>query len=134
MVGGSNHFYRGMQRSCTETPRGVCVQKEKVHLENYAKLSFPQGALKGTNLRRQTELKIRFSQIFADSRLFLETKQLGNADLRRKPTADFRSKLQKTAGTRRKPQRRLSLRFIPSSAALFLVLRPCPRARDGVAE
>ena len=33
-----------------------------------------QGALKGTNLRGQTEPKRRFSQIFADSRRFLENK------------------------------------------------------------
>ena len=56
-----------------------------------------QGALKGTNLRGQTEPKRRFSLILADSRLFLENKAFGNAD-RRKP--------QETAENRR-------LAFVP---------------------
>ena len=34
------------------------------------KRTLSQGALKGTNLRGQTERKRRFSQIFADSRRF----------------------------------------------------------------
>ena len=62
-----------------------------------------QGALKGTNLRGQTEPKRRFSMIFADSRLFLENKAFGQRRFSQK-TADFRRKPQKTGGTRRKPQ------------------------------
>ena len=54
-----------------------------------------QGALKGTNLRGQTEPKCRFSLIFAE---FADS-----ADFRRK-TADVGRKPQKTAGTRRKLQ------------------------------
>ena len=58
--------------------------------------------LRGRTRRGQTEPKRRFSLIFADSRLLLETKHLGFTDFRRKP-ADFRRKPQRTAGTRRKP-------------------------------
>ena len=67
-----------------------------------------QGALKGTNLRGQTEPKRRFSLIFADSRLFLETKHLGNADFRRNPLifAENRRKSQEPAENRR-------LAFVP---------------------
>ena len=77
-----------------------------------AKAGFSQGALKGMNLRGQTEPRRRFSQIFADvcrfSPLILEKKHLGNADFRRKPLI--------FAGNRRKPQepaenRRLA--FVP---------------------
>ena len=57
---------------------------------------FFQGALKGTNLRGQTEPKRRFSLIFADILAFSwKTKHFGNADFRRKP--------QIFAGNRRKP-------------------------------
>ena len=66
---------------------------------------FAQGALKGTNLRGQTEPFRRFSLIFADSRLFLENQALGKRRFSQE-TADFRRKLQKTAGTRR-------LAFVP---------------------
>ena len=77
-----------------------------------------QGALKGTNLRGQTEAKRRFSLIFADSRLFLENEAFGKRRFSQK-TADFRRKPQKTAGTRRKPQIGVCpLRFVPLSAAL----------------
>ena len=55
-----------------------------------------QGALKGTNLRGQTEPKRRFSQIFADSRLFLENKAFGKRRFSQK-TLIF-------AGNRRKPK------------------------------
>ena len=77
-----------------------------------------QGALKGTNLRGQTEPKRRFSLIFADSRLFLENKAFGKRRFSQK-TADFRRKPQKIAGTRRKPRIGVCpLRFVPFSAAL----------------
>ena len=78
-----------------------------------------QGALKGTNLRGQTEPKRRFSLIFADSRLFPENKAFGKRRFSQK-TADFRREPQKTAGTRRKPQIAVCpLRFVPFSAALL---------------
>ena len=87
-----------------------------------------QGALKGTNLRGQTEPKRRFSQIFADSRRFLENEAFGKSRFSQE-TADFRRKPQKTAGTRSKPQIGVCpLRFVPLSAALcllyFVVLGP----------
>ena len=79
-----------------------------------------QGALKGTNLRGQTEPKRRFSLIFADSRLFLENDAFGQRRLSQK-TADFRRKPQENAGTRRKPQIGVCpLRLVPLSAALCL--------------
>ena len=60
----------------------------------------------------------RFSQIFADSRLFLENKAFGKRRFSQK-TADFRRKPQKAAGTSRKPQIGVCpLRFVPLSAAL----------------
>ena len=75
-----------------------------------------QGALKGTNLRGQTEPKRRFSLIFADSRLFPENKAFGKRRFSQK-TADFRRETaEKTAGTRRKPQIGVCpLRFVPLS-------------------
>ena len=80
--------------------------------------STSQDALKGTNLRGQTEPKRRFSLILADSRLFLESKAFGQRRFPQK-TTDFRRFSQKTAGTRRKPQISVcSLRFVPLSAAL----------------
>ena len=77
---------------------------------------FSQGALKGTNLRGQIEPRHRFSLIFADSRRFPENEAFGKRRFRRKPLI-FK-------GNHRKPQepaanRRLSLRFVPLSAALF---------------
>ena len=82
-----------------------------------------QGTLKGTNLRGQTEPKRRFSLIFADSRLFIENKAFGKRIFSQK-TTDFRRKLQKTAGTRRKPQIGVCpLRFVPLSAALISLLK-----------
>ena len=87
-----------------------------------------QAALKGTNLRGQTEPKRRFSQIFADSRLFPENKAFGKRRFSQK-TADFRRKPQKTAGTRRKPQIGVCpLRFVPLSAALQV--EPQQASRD----
>ena len=84
-----------------------------------------QGALKGTNIRGQTEPKRRFSLIFADSRLSLENKAIEKRRFSQK-TADFRRKPQKTAGTRRKLQIGVCpLRFVPLSAAL--VWKPCQR-------
>ena len=75
-------------------------------------------ALKGTNLRGQTEPKRRSSQMFADSRLFLGNEAFGKRRFSQK-TAGFRRKPQKTAGTRRKPQIGVCpLRFVPLSAAL----------------
>ena len=76
-------------------------------------ISVTQGALKGTNLRGQTNTKRRFSQIFADSRLFLENKALGNADFRRKPQvfAGNRRFSQENADNRR-------LAFVPLSSSL----------------
>ena len=81
-----------------------------------------QGALKGTNLRGQTELKRRFSLILADFcrfspfprkrsilelQIFAENRRFSQ----RNP--------QKTAGTRRKPQIGVCpLTFVPLSAAL----------------
>ena len=59
-----------------------------------------QAALKGTNLRGQTEPKRRFSLILADSRLLPEKEALGSADFRRKPQIGV-----------------CSLRFVPLSAA-----------------
>ena len=87
-------------------------------------ISLNQGALKGTNLRGQTEPKRRFSLIFADSCLFLENKAFGKHRFSQK-TADFRRFSQKTAGTRRKPLIGVRpLRFVPLSAALSQSLRP----------
>ena len=63
-------------------------------------------AAKGTN-RAQT-------QIFTDSRLFLEIKHSGSADFRRKP--------QNFAGNRRKPQEpaeNRSLAFVPLGSSLY---------------
>ena len=83
-----------------------------------------RGALKGTNLRGQTEPKRRFSLIFADSRLFLENKAFGKCRFSQK-TADFRREPQKTAGTRRKPQIGVCpLRFVPLSAAPYFHFSP----------
>ena len=80
-----------------------------------------QGALKGTNLRGQTEPKRRFSQIFADFcrfSSFPRNKAFGKRRFSQK-TTDFRRKPQKTAGNRRKPQIGVCpLRFVPLSAAL----------------
>ena len=77
-----------------------------------------QGALKGTNLRGQTEPERRFSRIFADSRLLLENEAFWKRRCSQK-TADFRRKPQKTAGARRKPLIGVCpLRFVPLSAAL----------------
>ena len=63
-----------------------------------------QLALKGANLRGQTEPKRGFSLIFADSRLFLENIAFGKRRLSQK-TADFHRKPQKTAENRRNPQK-----------------------------
>ena len=82
------------------------------------KCSTGQGALKGTNLRGQTEPKRRFSLIFADSRLFQENKAYGKRRFLQKAT-DFRREPQIFAGTCRKPQIGVCpLRFVPLSAAL----------------
>ena len=84
-----------------------------------------QGALKGTNLRGQTEPKRRFLQIFADfcrfSPFAREQSIWENADFRRKPLI--------FAGNRRKPQEPAEkpqigvcpLRFVPLSAALYYI-------------
>ena len=79
-----------------------------------------QGALKGTNPRGQTEPKLRLSLIFADFcrfSPFLENEAFGKRRFSQR-TADFRRKLQKTAGTRRKPQiGGCRLRFVPFISA-----------------
>ena len=61
-----------------------------------------QGALKGTNLRGQTEPKRRFSLIFADSRLFPENKTFGKRIISQN-IANFRRTPQKTADWRLSP-------------------------------
>ena len=61
---------------------------------------FRQDALKGTNLRGQTEPKRRFSLILADSCLFLENIAFGKRRFSQK-TADFRRIF---AENRRNPQ------------------------------
>ena len=68
-----------------------------------------------TNLRGQTEHFRRFSLIFADSRLFLESKAFGKHRFSQK-TADFRRKPQEPAENRRLAF--VPLRFVPLSAAL----------------
>ena len=63
-----------------------------------------KGALKGTNLKGQTEPNRRFSLVFADSyrfsRLFLENKAFGKRRLSQR-TADVRRKLQKSGTFKR---------------------------------
>ena len=84
-----------------------------------------QGALKGTNLRGQTEPKRRFSLILLILAVSWKTKHLGIGDFRRKP--------QKTAGTRSKPQIGvcpLRLRFVPLSAALEMTDQTQPNVHQ----
>ena len=60
------------------------------------------GALKGMNLRGQTEPERRFSLIFAASRLFLENKAFGKRRFSQE-TAENRRNPQKTADWRLSP-------------------------------
>ena len=82
-------------------------------------LVFCQGALKGTNLRGQTEPKRRFSLILADFRWFSPfpgKQSIWEAQI----FEENRRFSQETTGTRRKPQIGVCpLRFIPARAALF---------------
>ena len=68
-----------------------------------------QGAQKGTNLGGQTENKRRFSQIFADSRLFLENEAFGKTQI----FAENRRFSQETAENRRNPQKTADWRLSP---------------------
>ena len=89
-----------------------------------------QGALKGTNLRGQTEPKCRFSQIFADSRIFLENNAFGKRRFS-KIFADFCRRPQKPAENRGLAFVPLGPRFVPLSAApikyVFGRQRPLPK-------
>ena len=78
-----------------------------------------QGALKGTNLRGQTEPKRRFSLIFADFCRFLSFPRKQSI-WETQIFAENRRFSQKTAENRRNPQIGVCpLRFVPLSAALI---------------
>ena len=115
--GGAKYFFSGPKFP----PSLVPVSPEgpfKTPSRTLRKPFKNQGALKGTNLRGQTEPKRRFSLIFADSRRFLENEAFGKRRFSQE-TADFRRNPQKTAGTCRKPQiGGCPLRFVPLSAPL----------------
>ena len=120
--------FRGVVRGCGggrhkrkkgiilwEDWHAISASRKRWDFENAETLRFlvrspkkTQAALKGTNLRGQTEPKRRFSLIFADSRLFLENEAFGKRRFSQK-TADFRRKPLIFAGNRR--NRRLA--FVP---------------------
>ena len=89
----------------------ICVKKGQSAVnkgagEKGAPRNHPQGTLKGTNLRGQTEPKRTFSQIFADfcrfSPFFLENKAFGKRRFSQE-TAENRRNPQKTADWRLSP-------------------------------
>ena len=104
-VGARLMLWQGELRGKGGVDIAITGHLHVMHGHQYGK-TLDQGALKGINLREQTEPKHRFSMIFADfadSGNCQENKSFGKCSLSQK-TADLHRISLKTAGTRRKPQ------------------------------